>query len=302
MARMHIYTSDTCTITLPPGHRFPIQKYALLRQRVEESGLFPAEDIRVAIPATAAQLARAHDPAYIAKVKHGDLTLAEIRRLGFPWSPALWERARHTVGGTIGACRSALANGLAVNLAGGTHHAGREHGEGFCVFNDVAVAARVMQAEQLARRVLIVDCDVHQGNGTAAITNGDPAITTFSIHAEKNFPFRKIASDLDIGLDNGADDEEYLMMLEEGLWRILAQANADLVIFLAGVDPYAGDRLGLLNLTKNGLLARDRLVLTMCQEHGLPVAITMAGGYAPDSSTIADLHFQTVRLAGTLAK
>lgn len=298
---MHIYTSDHYPISLPPDHRFPFAKYRLLRQRVEQSGLFLPEDIRPASPVTTAQLALAHDPAYITQVQTGDLTAAAIRRMGFPWSPALWTRVQHTVGATIGACRSALADGLAVTLAGGTHHAGADHGEGFCVFNDAAVAARVMQAEGLARRVLIVDCDVHQGNGTAAITAGDSSIFTFSIHAEKNFPFRKEASDLDIGLDNGTGDDDYLQLLEEGLWRAIAQANADLVIYLAGVDPYTGDKLGLLDLSKDGLLARDRLVLTMGQEKGLPVAITMAGGYAPDSAAIADLHFQTVRLAGGIA-
>jgi acetoin utilization deacetylase AcuC-like enzyme len=300
---MNIYYSDTFVLPLPPDHRFPIQKYALTRQRVQESGLFPPERIRVPDPATDDQLALAHDRAYIEKVKTGGLSAKEIRRMGFPWSPELVERSRRSVGGTINACRSALADrcGLAVNLAGGTHHAGRDHGEGFCVFNDVAVAARVMQQEGRTRRVAILDCDVHQGNGTAAILAGDPAIFTFSIHGEKNFPFRKSPSDLDIGLDNDTGDAEYLAMLEEGVWRSLALANPDLVIYLAGADPYAGDRLGRLALTKAGLLARDRLVLAMCRERDLPVAIVMAGGYAPDVHEIAAIHFQTVRLAGELA-
>lgn len=313
---MKIFYCDHFVLPLPEGHRFPMQKYALLRERVVASGLFPPENICVPEGATDTQLALAHDPDYITKVIDGTLTPAEIRRMGFPWSPGLVERSRRSVGGTISACRSvlesstgrtALDNGtgsdlqVAVNLAGGTHHAGRDHGEGFCVFNDVAVAARTMQAEGRAQRVVILDCDVHQGNGTAAITAGDPSIFTFSIHGEKNFPFRKVPSDLDIGLDNGTEDAEYLSMLEEGLWRALALANADLAIYLAGADPFAGDRLGHLNLTQAGLLARDRLVLETCREAGLPVAIVMSGGYAPDLDDIAAIHFQTIRLAGEMA-
>ncbi len=313
---MKIFYSDHFVLPLPEGHRFPMQKYALTRQRVVESGLFPPEDLCVPEAATDAQLLLAHGADYLHRVTHGLLSEAEIRRMGFPWSPGLVERSRRSVGGTIAAARaaldarttrSALENGAggglraAANLAGGTHHAGRDHGEGFCVFNDVAVAARVMQAEGRARRVVILDCDVHQGNGTAAITAGDSSIFTFSIHAEKNFPFRKVASDLDIGLENGVGDAEYLAILEEALWRALAQANADLAIYLAGADPFSGDRLGLLNLSKAGLLARDRLVLESCQEAGLPVAVVMAGGYAPDLDDIAEIHFNTVRLAGEMA-
>ncbi|GAB4574821.1 MAG: histone deacetylase [Anaerolineae bacterium] len=303
---MKIYYCDHFVLPLPEGHRFPMQKYALLRQRVQQSGLFPPEDICVPEAATDAQLLLAHDAHYLHKVKTGRLTDQEVRRMGFPWSRALVERSRRSVGGTIGACRAALAeNGhglhVAVNLAGGTHHAGRDHGEGFCVFNDVAVAARVMQQEGRAARVVILDCDVHQGNGTAAITAGDPTIFTFSIHAEKNFPFRKVPSDLDIGLPSGLGDDEYLAMLGEGLWRALSLANADLAIYLAGADPYADDRLGLLNLTKAGLLRRDRLVLEACREAGLPVAVVMAGGYARNVHDIAEIHFQTVKLAGEMA-
>jgi acetoin utilization deacetylase AcuC-like enzyme len=298
---MKIFYSDTFVLPLPDSHRFPIQKYALLRQRVIESGLFPPEDICIPEAATDAQLRLAHDEDYIKKVKRGTLSEKEVRRMGFPWSPELAERSRRSVGGTISACRAALTDGIAVNLAGGTHHAGRDHGEGFCVFNDAAVAAKTMQAEQRIKRVLIIDCDVHQGNGTAAIMAGDPNVFTFSIHGEKNFPFRKVASDLDIGLDNGTGDLEYLEILGEGLWRALAQANADLAIYLAGADPYKGDRLGLLNLSKEGLLTRDRMVLEACVEKGLPVAIAMSGGYAHDVSEIADIHFQTVRLAAQMA-
>jgi acetoin utilization deacetylase AcuC-like enzyme len=297
---MQLFYSDHFVLPLPEGHRFPMRKYALLRQRVVESGLFAPDDLRVPDAATDDQLRLAHTADYVARVTAGQLTEHEIRRIGFPWSPGMVERSRRSVGGTIAACRAALVDGLAANLAGGTHHAGPDHGEGFCVFNDAAVAARVMQAEGRIRRIAIVDCDVHQGNGTAAILAGDRSIFTFSIHAEKNFPFRKFPSDLDIGLDSGTGDAEYLAVLEEALWRVLAQAGADLVIYLAGADPYVGDKLGHLALSKEGLLARDRLVLESCRREGLPVAIAMAGGYAPNLDDIADIHFNTIRLAAEM--
>jgi acetoin utilization deacetylase AcuC-like enzyme len=294
---MKAFYADHFVLPLPEGHRFPMRKYALLRQRVGEAGLIPAANLCVPEAATDAQLLLAHDGAYLETVKRGSLTLKELRRLGFPWSPELVERSRRSVGGTISASRAALADGLGINLAGGTHHAGRDHGEGFCVFNDCAVAARTMQAEGRAHRVVIVDCDVHQGNGTAAIFAGDPSVFTLSIHAEKNFPFRKSKSDLDLGLPDGTGDALYLEVLEEGLRRALALANADLAIYLAGADPFVRDRLGRLALSKAGLVARDRLVLEQCREAGLPVAVTMAGGYARRVEDIVDIHFETVRIA-----
>jgi acetoin utilization deacetylase AcuC-like enzyme len=217
--------------------------------------------------------------------------------MGFPWSSKLVERSRRSVGGTIGACRAALREGIGVNLAGGTHHAGADHGEGFCVFNDSAIAARTMQAEGRIERAVIIDCDVHQGNGTAAILAGDASIFTFSIHGEKNFPFRKVPGDLDIGLPDETGDDVYLSALEAGLHDALAQAEADLAIYLAGADPYVGDRLGRLALSKAGLAERDRLVLEMCRLAGLPVAIVMAGGYAEPPTETVEIHFQTVQLA-----
>jgi len=298
---MRLFYSDHFVLPLPEGHRFPMRKYALLRERVAASGLFALDDLRVPDAATDDQLRLAHTAEYVARLTGGQLTEREIRRIGFPWSPGMVERSRRSIGGTIAACRAALVDGLAANLAGGTHHAGPDHGEGFCVFNDAAVAARVMQAEGRARRIAIVDCDVHQGNGTAAILAGDRSIFTFSIHAEKNFPFRKFPSDLDIGLDSGTGDAEYLAVLEEALWRVLAQAGADLAIYLAGADPFVGDKLGHLALSKAGLLARDRLVFESCQREGLPVAVVMAGGYAPNLDDIADIHFNTLRLAAAMA-
>ena len=275
-------------------------KYALLRQRVMEERLIPPEDLQVGPAATDEQLTRAHDPEYVRRVKEGQLSHQEIRQIGFPWSPGLVERSRRSVGSTIAACRSALEGGLGVNLAGGTHHAGPDYGQGFCVFNDSAVAARAMQAEGRAVNVVILDCDVHQGNGTADIFATDPTVFTFSIHGAKNFPFRKKPSDLDIALDDDADDPIYLDALELGVKQALELAGADLAIYLAGADPYAGDRLGRLAVTKRGLAERDRFVLNACRSAGLPVAIVMAGGYGQRVEDTVDIHFQTVSIAASM--
>jgi len=298
---MKIFYCDHFVLPLPDGHRFPMQKYALLREQVGLGQLIPPQNLLVPSPATDEQLLRAHSFAYIEQVKNGRLTVKEIRRMGFPWSPDLVERSRRSVGGTVRACRAALTEGISVNLAGGTHHAGWTHGEGFCVFNDSVVAARAMQAEGRARRIIIIDCDVHQGNGTAAILSDDPTIFTFSIHGQKNFPFRKFPSDLDVGLADETGDLIYLDLLETNLRRALHLARADFAIYLAGADPYVGDRLGRLSLSMTGLAERDNLVLDLCQRAGLPVAIVMAGGYAtPIEDTVA-IHFQTVKLAASLA-
>jgi acetoin utilization deacetylase AcuC-like enzyme len=221
----------------------------------------------------------------------------EIRRVGLPWSPEIVERSRRSVGGTISACRAALQEGVAVSLSGGTHHAFRDRGEGFCIFNDCAVAARVVQAEGRARRIAIIDCDVHQGNGTASILASDPTIFTFSIHGEKNFPLHKERSDLDIGLPDRAGDGTYLEALQEGLRHALHAAKADLVIYLAGADPFVRDTLGRLSLTKAGLAERDLRVFRLCQQVGLPVAVVMAGGYAKAIQDTVDIHLRTVRIA-----
>lgn len=293
---MKIFYCDHFVLPLPDGHRFPMAKYKLLRDWVGQ--LQPVWSIDLAEPnaATDAQLCRAHHMTYVEKVKMGSLSKLEVRRMGFPWSPELVERSRRSVGGTLAASRAALTDGLGVNLAGGTHHAGWAHGEGFCVFNDSAVAAKAMQAEGRARRVIIIDCDVHQGNGTAAILADDPTVFTFSIHAEKSFPFRKYPSDLDVGLPDGTSDLDYLDALDHHLRVALDLAQADFAIYLAGADPYVGDRLGRLSLTMPGLLERDKLVLELCQRSGIPLAIVMAGGYAvPVEETVA-VHFQTVKL------
>ena len=297
---MKIFYHDHVTLPLPDGHRFPMPKYTLLRQRVTAAGIIAEEDLTPGPAATHQQLTRAHAPEYVDRVQHGRLSDREIRQIGFPWSPGMFQRAQHSTGSTIAACRAAVAEGFGINLGGGTHHAGPDYGQGFCVFNDSAVAARAMQAERLAERIVILDCDVHQGNGTAEIFADDPSVYTFSIHGEKNFPFRKKPGDLDIGLPDDADDPIYLDALEEGVDRALAEAGADLAIYLAGADPYADDRLGRLAITKRGLAQRDRYVLDACRTAGLPVAIAMAGGYGKDIEDTVDIHFQTVALAAAM--
>lgn len=297
---MKCFYCDDFVLPLPPEHRFPMRKYALLRERLLAERVIAPDAMHVPPAATDEQILRCHHADYLTRVVSGTLTDKEIRRIGFPWSPQMVERCRRSAGATIAACRAALnGDGLAANLAGGTHHACRDHGEGFCVFNDAAIAARAMQAEGLARRVVIIDCDVHQGNGTADILNGDPSVFTFSIHGEKNFPFRKVAGTLDIGLADGVTDSEYLETVEEGTRRALHMADADLAIYISGADPYAGDRLGKLAITKDGLQARDRLVLDLCAAAGLPVAIAMGGGYADNVHDIVDIHFNTVRIAAS---
>ncbi len=293
---MKIFTYDHITFPLPSGHRFPVEKYSLLRQRItSENGLSGAE-LRTPPSATIPQLQQAHTAEYVERVLNGRLSPEEIRRIGLPWSPELVERVRYSVGATTAVCRFALREGMALSLGGGTHHACRDEGQGFCVFNDVMVALRVMQAEGRLRRALVVDCDVHQGNGTAEIASNDDSIFTFSIHAEKNFPYRKIPGDLDISLPDKTGDDAYLAALHGGLEQALAEAQADLVVYLAGADVYERDRLGRLALTKAGIAARDRLVLGTCRQANLPVAVTMAGGYGIDIHETVDIQLQTVQI------
>ena len=299
---MLTYYSDQFPIPLPPDHRFPIDKYRLLREMVIAEQIVPVDDLLVPEPATQEQICLAHDPTYVKKVFEGALNKREIRRIGFPWSPQLVVRSQRSVGGTIAACRSALKAGVAANLAGGTHHAHRDFGSGYCLLNDCAVAIKVIQRERLAERVLVIDCDVHQGDGTAAIFASDPSVFTFSIHGARNFPFHKVPSNLDVELDDGTEDEAYLQALEAGINQAFDAFSSDLVIYLAGADPYRDDRLGRLALTKQGLAARDEWVFSTCQQAGLPVAIVMSGGYARDIVDTAAIHKETVRLAAMHAK
>ena len=297
---MNIFHCDRFSYPLPPGHRFPVAKYLLLREGVEAE-LTPPCKLRVPDAATDEQLLRVHRLEYLEKVVSGALTDREVRRIGLPWSPELVERSRRSVGGTVAACRAALTDGVAVSLAGGTHHAFPDHGTGYCIFNDIAVATRAMQGEGLARRIVIVDCDVHQGDGTAAIFAGDSSVFTFSMHGAKNFPLHKERSDLDVALPDGTADADYLDALEIGLERSLALACADLVIYVAGADPFMGDTLGRLALSKAGLAARDRLVFDACRSAGLPVAAVMGGGYAKNIQDTVDIQLETVRIAAKMA-
>jgi acetoin utilization deacetylase AcuC-like enzyme len=291
-----IFYTDHYVLPLPPWHRFPMEKYALLRQRVEETGL-GGEPLVVPRAASDEQLLNAHAKSYLERVKSGALTTEEQRRIGFPWSAQMVERSRRSSGATLAAARAALDDGIAVNLAGGTHHAFHDHGEGYCVFNDAAVTARTLQAEGRVQRVAIVDCDVHQGNGTAAILVDDPTVYTFSVHAANNYPFDKETSDLDIELADGTGDQPYLAAVERGTCTALSAAQPQLVIFLAGADPFEGDRLGRLKISKRGLAQRDRLVLELCRDAGVAVAIAMAGGYARRIEDCVDIHFNTVAAA-----
>jgi acetoin utilization deacetylase AcuC-like enzyme len=298
---MKIFYSDHVTIPLPEGHRFPMPKYQLLHQRVRSLNLVAPDSLLEAPLAMDEDILRVHLPEYWDKVVNGTLSEKEIRRMGFPWSPGLVERTRRSVGGTLAACRAALEEGFAANLAGGTHHAYPDHGEGFCVLNDVAIATRAMQAEGRVKQVVIIDCDVHQGNGTAAIFAGNATVYTFSIHGARNFPFHKEASSLDIALPDGCDDACFLEALQHGLDVVMSGFRADLGIYIAGADPFHDDRLGKLALTKSGLLERDRLVFERCLDEGLPLSIVMGGGYARQIEDTVDIQAQTIRLAVEMA-
>ena len=297
---MRLFYTDVFVLPLPAGHRFPMEKYSRLREALLACGEFSPADVFLPPAATDEELARAHDQHYIDAVTYGQLGTAAEKRIGFPWSIGMVERSRRSAGATIGACRAALEDGVAANLAGGTHHAFRDHGEGFCVFNDAAVAARAMQAEGRVERVLIVDCDVHQGNGTASILRGDDSIFTFSIHGARNFPFDKEQSDLDIELPDGCSDDAYLVQLGHGLDTAFDLARPDLVIYLAGADPYHDDRLGRLGLSFAGLAERDRRVFAQCRAGKTPVAIAMAGGYARQIEDTVSINCRSILLAKSI--
>ncbi len=297
---MRLFPSDRYPLPLPEGHRFPASKYSLLRRRLEaHAAAGAALEFVEPHAATDEELLRVHDRGYVGRVFSGTLTRDEQRRIGFPWSEPLVERSLRSTGAAIDAAAAAVDDGIAASLAGGTHHAGTSWGEGFCVFNDTAVAAREMQARGAARRVLILDCDVHQGNGTAEIFAADPTVFTMSIHGARNFPLRKHPSSLDVPLDDGTDDDAYLAALAPAVAESFDRGRPDLVFYIAGADPYEHDRLGRLRLTKQGLFDRDRLVLDAARAAGVPLAIVLGGGYSADLDAIVDIHAATMLMAAS---
>jgi acetoin utilization deacetylase AcuC-like enzyme len=295
------FYSDHFVLPLPEGHKFPMAKYSRLRERILAEGILARPDVQEAPAASWDDLRLIHTREYVDAVATGTLPREAQRRIGFPWSPAMVERSRRSVGATLAACRAALRDGVAVNLAGGTHHSFADRGEGYCIFNDVAVGARALQRDGDALRIAVVDCDVHQGNGTAAIFKDDPTVFTFSMHGAQNFPFRKEVSDLDVPLEDGTGDAEYLPLLTRHLEDVLIGHRPDFVFYLAGADPYEGDRLGRLKMTVAGLRRRDEIVLQRCRAVGVPVAISMSGGYASDIDAIVTIHANTVAVAASLA-
>lgn len=266
----------------------------MIREAVVARGILALDEVLTPERCPREDLARVHTERYLDAMEQGTLAEQEQRRLGFPWSQGLLERSTRTVQATVEAARDALRDGAGATLAGGTHHAFADHGEGFCCFNDVAVATRVLRTSRPSLRTVVIDLDVHQGNGTAAIFAGDPDTYTFSMHGAKNFPFKKERSSRDVELDDGTGDAEYLALLDRHLDEVLDEAKADLAFYLAGSDPYAGDRFGRLQLSKEGLARRDRTVFAACRQRGLPVVLAMSGGYAPDLADITEIHANSV--------
>jgi len=294
---LHAWSSAKYSFPLPEGHRFPIAKYALLRDRVIADGIIDPEHLHDPAAISRADLLLVHTADYVDRFTSGRLSPDEERRLGFPWSPALVERSYRAAGGTLEAATFAMEHGIAMNLAGGTHHAFPSHGEGFCVFNDTAIAIRALQRDRRIRRALVVDLDVHQGNGTHAVFAGDESVFTFSMHGGKNYPFHKVAGCLDVELSDGTGDDAYLELLTRSLPDAIAASRADLVVYLAGADPHESDRLGRLALTFDGLARRDAIVLQQTREVGLPVVVTIAGGYGRDIEDTVRIHVRTARIA-----
>ena len=292
---MKAFYTDHFVLPLPAGHRFPMEKYSRLRDLV---AVLPEVELLEAPSATDTQILYAHDPTYLIKVIKGNLSPEEQRKIGFPWSEKMVERSRRSAGASVAAAKIAFNEGIAANLAGGTHHAYRDQGSGFCVFNDAAIAARTLQKEINPKlKIAVIDLDVHQGNGTAAILKNDPSIFTLSIHGKNNFPFTKEQSDLDMDLPDGCDDQNYLYALEAALEELNTRFSVDFIIYLAGADPHEHDRLGKLNLSKNGMQRRDEMVFQYAKEGQIPLALSMAGGYGKNIETTVEIHFQTIQSA-----
>ncbi|MEA2318155.1 MAG: hypothetical protein QOD44_2344 [Solirubrobacteraceae bacterium] len=296
---MRFWSHDHHGFPLPEGHRFPLPKYRLLREAVERAGL---GEVCHSEAAPWELLGAVHEQDYLDRVRDGELTRREERALGLPWSPELVERGRRSTGGTVHAARDALETGLGMNLGGGTHHAGHAQGRGYCLFNDVAVAVAAMREERGLGRVLVVDCDVHQGDGTAELFAADPDTFTLSIHGGANYPFHRAMSDLDVDLRSGTGDGEYLAALDDALAQAVPAARPEIVFYLAGADPWEGDRLGRLALTKPGLRSRDALVLDTAQQAGAATCVVLAGGYAPDVRDTVEINLATVRAVAGRAR
>lgn len=294
MSDYRIFYSPYYYADIGEGHVFPIRKFEIAKGVLLAESTLSENEIVAPDAVDPADLLLVHTEDYISRLTAGELTAKEIRKLGLPWSEALVRRSFHAISGTINASRRALIDGVSSNLAGGTHHAFPDRGEGFCVLNDVAVSTRVLQREALARRFLIIDLDVHQGNGTAFIFRDSPEVFTFSMHGAKNFPLFKEKSALDIELADGTADDEYLATLEHALSRVRIH-DADVIFYLAGADPYENDRLGRLKLTKAGLRRRDEMVLRFARDEGIPIVTTMSGGYAEDIADTVDIHCNTIR-------
>ena len=294
---MYALSSDHYVIELPPHHTFPIQKYRLVREALLAEGTLRPDELLEPGLAHPRDVRLVHTAEYWEHLSAGTLAPAVIRRLGLPWSESLVRRSRASVQGTLTAARIAIRDGIGINLAGGTHHAFADRGEGYCVLNDIAVAIRVLQRDAWMQRMAVIDCDVHQGNGTAAIFAGDPDVFTFSMHGANNYPLVKVPGSLDIPLEDGIGDEAYLAELREAVPWILAEFRPGLVFYLAGVDPHERDRLGRLRLTHSGLRARDEYVLRTCRDAGIPVVVTLGGGYGHDIRDTVEAHCNTVRAA-----
>jgi acetoin utilization deacetylase AcuC-like enzyme len=293
---MHVAYTPRYYADIGENHVFPIRKFELVRDRLLREGTLRQADIIEPQPASIADVLLVHTDDYVTRLRAGTLTPRELRRLGLPWSKTLVRRSFLAAGGTLKAARWALSDGIGSNLAGGTHHAFPDHGEGFCVLNDVAIAIRALRRDRFIKRAAIVDCDVHQGNGTATIFEGDKSAFTFSMHGAKNYPLFKARSTLDLELPDGTSDETYLDTLKEHLPRVFAHAP-DIVFYLGGADPYQGDKLGRLALTIDGLRARDELVLADCRARGIPVVTVMSGGYAAEINDTVEIHCNTIRAA-----
>ena len=302
MPTMKAFSSHRFALPLPPGHRFPMDKYRRLQDRVFEHAAAWGIEVLPADEVGEDALRRTHDGDYVARMLCGEAVEDDVRRIGFPWTPELIARSRCSAGATLAALRAAVrGDGVAANLAGGTHHAGIDRGGGYCVFNDSVIAIRELRTEGLIQRALVVDLDVHQGDGTAELCADDPDTFTFSMHGARNYPARKPDSDWDVALPDGCGDADYLAQLAAALDVLADRARPDALLYVAGADPFAGDRLGRLGLSKGGLAERDRLVFDFARRNGLPMSVSMAGGYAENIDDIVDIHLETIRQAAGLA-